>query len=124
MEKLETLINEFAQTKRTADILKKKADDLNKQIKDEMVALGLDSYDTDLFSVTYSVSKRETLNEDKLLDVAHRFNLKKIIKKKEYVDINILESELYNNKISDEVVQEIAKCKQTKEIPTLRVKEK
>lgn len=124
MKQIEALIDEFVQVKKEADRLKKKSDDLNKKIKDEMVSLGLDSYETDSAVISYVIAKRETLNEDKLLNVAREFNLKKIIKKKEYVDMNILESELYNHNISDDAIQAIAKCRQTKEIPTLRVKEK
>ena len=85
-------------------------------------------YQVDDWKATYSVQRRESMNEDKLLDVlkknwtAHNGSMQcPYIKTKEYVDFDILEDAIYRNELSNEVLMEMDTCKEVKEVETLKV---
>lgn len=117
---LDTLIPQYAENKSMLDDYKKICDDENKQIKDMMEE---GSYEAGGWKATKTISTRETMNEDKLLDVAKKnsYYLSDIIKTKEYIDMDKLESLLYKGNISKEVLLEIDKCRESKEVVTLRI---
>lgn len=117
---LDTLIPQYAENKSMLDDYKKICDDENKQIK-ELMEEG--SYEAGGWKATKTISTRETMNEEKLLDVAKKnsYYLSDIIKTKEYIDMDKLESLLYKGNISKEVLMEIDKCRESKEVITLRI---
>ena len=117
---LDTLIPQYAENKSMLDDYKKICDDENKQIKDMMEE---GSYEAGGWKATKTISTRETMNEDKLLDVAKKnsYYLSDIIKTKEYIDMDKLESLLYKGNISKDVLMEIDKCRESKEVVTLRI---
>ena len=117
---LDTLIPQYAENKSMLDDYKKICDNENKQIK-ELMEEG--SYETGGWKATKTISTRETMNEEKLLDVAKKnsYYLSDIIKTKEYIDMDKLESLLYKGNISKEVLMEIDKCRESKEVVTLRI---
>ena len=117
---LDTLIPQYAENKSMLDDYKKICDDENKQIKDMMEE---GSYEAGGWKATKTISTRETMNEEKLLDVARKnsYYLSDIIKTKEYIDMDKLESLLYKGNISKEVLLEIDKCRESKEVVTLRI---
>lgn len=117
---LDTLIPQYAENKSMLDDYKKICDEENKQIKDMMEE---GSYEAGGWKATKTISTRETMNEDKLLDVAKKnsYYLSDIIKTKEYIDMDKLESLLYKGNISKEVLLEIDKCRESKEVVTLRI---
>ena len=117
---LDTLIPQYAENKSMLDDYKKICDDENKQIKDMMEE---GSYEAGGWKATKTISTRETMNEDKLLDVAKKnsYYLSDIIKTKEYIDMDKLESLLYKGNISKDVLLEIDKCRESKEVVTLRI---
>ena len=117
---LDTLIPQYAENKSMLDDYKKICDDENKQIK-ELMEEG--SYEAGGWKATKTISTRETMNEEKLLAVVKNngYYLSDIIKTKEYIDMDKLEALLYKGNISKEVLMEIDKCRESKEVVTLRI---
>lgn len=118
---LDTLIPQYAENKSMLDDYKKICDSENKQIK-ELMDEG--SYEAGGYKATKLVSVRETMNEDKLLDILQNISgsyENGLIKTKEYVDMDVLESMLYKGLIDKEVLMEIDKCRESKEVITLRI---
>lgn len=117
---LDTLIPQYAENKSMLDDYKKICDNENKQIK-ELMEEG--SYEAGGWKATKTISTRETMNEEKLLAVAKKngYYLSDIIKTKEYIDMDKLEALLYKGNISKEVLMEIDKCRESKEVVTLRI---
>ena len=121
---LDKLIPQYASNKSELDNYKKICDKENAQIKAIMKDFAVQNYEADGYVASYSISQRETLNEEMLLEIAHRYGIPEIVKVKEYIDFDALERAIYNNKISDDVLLEMDKAKETKEVVTLRVKKK
>lgn len=129
---LDTLIPQYAENKAMLDDYKKICDTKNKQIKELMKD---DSYEAGGYRATKSVTTRDSLNEDKIFnllddDLRTYFEENNIIKTKEYIDTDILETIIYglNNKKDIEskklltnLVELLDKCRDTKEVVTLRV---
>lgn len=118
---LDRLIPQYAENKSMLDDYKKICDDENKQIK-ELMEEG--SYEAGGYKATKSVQIRESFNEDKLLDVLRdvaEAKANNLIKTKEYVDMDVLESMIYKGMIPTDVLMEIDKCRESKEVVTLRI---
>ena len=117
---LDTLIPQYAENKSMLDDYKKICDNENKQIK-ELMDEG--SYEAGGYKATKTISTRDSINEDKLLDVLIRAGFKNtpIIRTKEYVDMDALESALYKGQIEEDILMEIDKCRESKEVVTLRI---
>lgn len=121
LNELDTLIPRYAQNKAELEGYKKICDTENAQIKAIMKEYALQHFETAGYKATYSVSTRETMNEERLLEIAHTYELNSIIKVKEYIDYDALEAALYNNAIPEEVILEMDKAKESKEVVTLRI---
>lgn len=120
-QKLDTLIPQYAENKSMLDDYKKICDKENKQIKELMTD---DTYEAGGYKATKSVQIRESLNEDRLLAIASQHRVFRdigIIKTKEYVDMEALESAIYKGMLDKEALMEIDKCRESKEVVTLRV---
>lgn len=117
---LDTLIPQYAENKSMLDDYKKICDDENKKIK-ELMEEG--SYEAGGYKATKSVTTRDSMNENKLLDVLSKAGFKDtpIIKTKEYVDMDELESAIYKGLIEKDILMEIDKCRESKEVVTLRI---
>lgn len=115
---LDSLIPRYAENKSILDDYKKICETENKQIK-ELMEEG--SYEAGGYKATKSVQTRESFNEDKLLDLLRQYDVGDIIKTKEYVDMDALESAIYKGKIDKELLLAIDKCRESKEVITLRV---
>ena len=122
IESLDELIPQYAENKGILDDYKKICDDENKKIK-ELMDEG--SYEAGGWKATKSIQVRETMNEDKLLEVMkqhyaihQKFG---IIKTKEYIDMDALESAIYKGQIDKYTLLEIDKCRESKEVVTLRI---
>lgn len=121
---LDTLIPMYATNKSELDSYKKLCDLQNTQIKELMVNEDLTEKTVGDWTAKYSVTTRESFNEDKLLQVCQIAGIKEVIKTKEYIDMEALESAIYNGKISEELLLEIDKCREVKEVPTLMISKK
>lgn len=118
---LNDLLARYAVNKNELDNYKKIVDRENAQIKSIMLDASLGEYSSDEYRAVCTVSQRETMKEDMLLEIAHKHGISEIIKTKEYIDYDALENAIYNDRISDEVLMEMDKAKETKEVVTLRV---
>lgn len=118
---LDILIPRYVENKVEMESYKKICDRENAQIKSIMKDFAVQNYATGGYKATYSVSTRETMNEEMLLEIAHNFGIPEIVKTKEYIDFDALENAIYNGRISQEVLLEMNKAKEIKEVVTLRV---
>ena len=117
-EQLNELIPNYAFNKNEMDSYKKLCDRDNTIIKALMKEEGLYNYNQGDYTAKISIQQRQTLNEDKLLDVIKDMDRLDLIKTKEYVDMDLLEKALYNGEI---YASDIDSCMNTKEVVTLKV---
>ena len=131
-EYLKDLVEAYGSNKKETDDLKKVVDSQNKQIKELMESNNLTKFESDNYKVSLSISTRDVIDEEQLLAEARTFviadgiDLKSaeevgLIKTKEYVDMDVLESLMYKGGISEEDLLKIDKCRDTKEVAMLRV---
>ena len=118
---LDKLIPQYALNKAEADSYKKICEKENAQIKAMMKDFAVQNYEAGGYKASYSVSTRESMNEEMLLEIAHQHGISEIVKTKEYIDFDALENAIYNGKISNDVLMEMNKAKEVKEVVTLRV---
>lgn len=118
---LDTLIPQYAANKSELDGYKKICDKENAQIKSIMKDFIISDYSAGGYKANYIISKRETMNEDMLLEIAHYYDIPEIVKTKEYIDFDALENAIYNGRISEEILLEMDKAKEIKEVVSLRV---
>ena len=118
---LDNLIPRYAENKSELDGYKKICDKENAQIKAIMKDFVVDKYEAGGYKASYSVSTRESMNEEMLLSIAHIYGIPEIVKTKEYIDFDALEKAIYDGKISKEILLEMDRAKEVKEVVTLRV---
>ena len=128
------LIPQYGEHKAEADKLKKVCESENKDIKALMKADNLEEKESGGWVAKYIVQKRESINEDMLLEILHDNSLDDdtvraiidsgIVKTKQYVDFDALENAIYNHKIPNELLIEMDKAREVKEVETLRVTKK
>lgn len=123
-QELKQLANEYVSTKKEFDTLKKKTDSLNQSLKLNMEMSNLDDIELDDGSkVCLGITKRESLDEEKLLVQLKKYAPDtQCIKTKEYIDMDILEKEIYNDKLPSEALAAFDTCRNVKEIPTITIK--
>ena len=120
---LDVLVPQYALNKAEMDSYTKICKRENAQIKDIMTDLALQHYTSEDIKVTCSVSQREKLDEDILLDIFNKnvsTNLG-IVKTKEYIDFDALESAIYKGLIPENILLEMDKAREVKEVVTLKV---
>ena len=116
--------SDYAYNKSIEGPLKKKIESDNTAIKGLMELLHTDNVTTEAgVMICYSVTKKETLDEEKLISLLHKYAPDtSCIKTKEYIDMDELESEIYHDRLSDEAMMALNDCRIVKEIPTLTIK--
>lgn len=121
---LKSWASDYIETKQEAEKYKKQAENLNANIKQTMELLGKDEVELDDGSkVVYSISTSENLDEDKLIVQLHKYAPDTpCIKTKEYIDMDVLESEIYHEKLSSEALVALDMCRTVKETPKLIIK--
>ena len=123
-QELNDLIEAYGLNKTELDSYKDLCDRENAEIKSIMAEADMKKFDSASYTATYSVQHRTTMNEDKVINVIHAHDIPDslgIIKVKEYIDEDALESAIYKGLIPDEIVKEIGECVTVKEIPTLKL---
>ncbi len=122
MNNLEQLIDAYALNKNELDSYKKICDAENAEIKALMTELELDKASTEDYTATLSIQHRETMDEDKLLEVLRDAGYADIvIRTKEYVDMDLLEAAIYHDRIDKETLFAMQRCKEVKEVQTLKI---
>lgn len=124
LEQLKACAAEYVADKAEESKLKKRLDSNNASIKQLMELLQMDNVELDDGSkVHYGVTKKETLDEEKLLAQLKKYAPDtQCIKTKEYIDMDILENEIYHEKLSAEALAAMDTCRNVKETPTLTIK--
>lgn len=118
---LDELIPAYANNKAELDTYKKVCDTQNSEIKKRLEELGENEYSAGGYVAKRSVQKRESINEDRLLEVLVKHGVPEVIKTREYVDMDALEKYLYNNELSDELSADLDSCRETTEVVQLRL---
>ena len=120
MSKLDELIPLYYEHNELVKKHKKVADKANSEIKETMAEQGIAEFATNGLVATVSVSERVDLMEDVLIEKIRELGLKGIIKTKEYIDMDALETALYNGLINPAM---LAQAQTKKEVVTLRVRQ-
>lgn len=120
-ESLETLIPQYAANKSELDSYTKICKEENEQIKAALVELGENEYSAGGYTVKRIVAVKESMNEEKLIEVLRQNGLDVAIKTREYVDMNALEAYLYNNEPSADLARQLESCRTTTETVQLRL---
>nr|DAG18874.1 MAG TPA: hypothetical protein [Caudoviricetes sp.] len=130
---LDELIPAYAQNKQEMDDYKKICDEQNKAIKQCMNEQELSEATVGGWTAKVTVQHREKMNEDALLAVLDKSVVRDesgncviprdlgIIKSKDYVDMDALESAIYKGLIPTDVLMSMDSCRETTDICTLRV---
>lgn len=123
----EELLDNYGTLKEHEKELKDRIKNYNDKIKEYMGHNNLDTFESKTYRATYTLRKQETLNMDKLLDLfkdkcEETAKQLGIIKTKEYIDEDALESAIYKGAIDKEVLLEMNSCKEVKRTPTLTIK--
>lgn len=120
-ESLETLIPQYAANKSELDSYTKICKEENEQIKAALVELGENEYSAGGYTVKRIVAVKESMNEEKLIEVLRQNGIDVAIKTREYVDMNALEAYLYNNEPSADLARQLESCRTTSETVQLRL---
>lgn len=118
---LDELIPMYAENKAELDQYKKTCDVQNATIKDTLKEMGIDEYSAGGYTVKRTVVERESMNEDRLIDILKKHKVSDVIKTKEYVDMDALEKYLYNTEISDDMAGDLDSCREVKQTIQLRL---
>lgn len=120
-ETLDILVPRYCENKQLSDEYKKLAESDNKTIKAQMADQALGSFTAGDYTVKYITTQRTSINEERLLAALQEHNIAGVIKTKEYVDMEALESYLYLNEVSPALAAELASCQATQEVVQLRI---
>ncbi len=118
---LDELIPQYALNKSELDSYTKICKQENEQIKAKLVDLGENEYSAGGYTVKRIVATKESMNEAKLIEVLRKHGITCAIQTREYVDMDALESYLYNNMPSIELATDIDSCRTTSETVQLRL---
>ena len=126
MVELKELVDSYAQHNEDYNTLKKIVDKEGKEIKERFALEDISEMQGDGFKVSVSIRTTETLLEDKLLVLLKNSDidqdvLSKVVKTKEYIDMDALESAIYKGDITENVVATFDVCREVKETQVLKV---
>lgn len=125
IDALNFLVRDYIANKDKEKEYKDMASAQNTEIKVIMNEHKLKEFKTESGSVALSYRTTETFIEDKLIEFLKSHNVANdIVKTKEYVDYDALESAIYHEKISEDVLKDMASCKETKVTEVLRINKK
>ena len=124
-DKLKHLVNDYLVNKEREKEFKDAASIQNTQIKVIMSELDIKEFESDNGKVVLSDRKTEDFNEERLIKFLKERGLESdIIKTKEYVDFDALESAIYHDKISGDNLKDMNSCKDVKVTQVLRINKK
>lgn len=120
LDELQLLAQQYINNKKQQDYFKELCDEQNRQIKKIMREKKLDSTNVGNTKISYIISRKETINEAKFIDVLKCNNIHDVIKQKEYIDMDALEKAIYNGKLSEDILLQLNEYTSYKNIETLR----
>lgn len=113
LKELKDIIDSYGPNNAKFNEYKKVCGEENGNIKALMTELELDNCQTSEWKATKKIIDKEVINEDKLIEIARKYNID-IIRQKEYIDYDKLEEFTYAGSISKEMLLEIDTCRQSK----------
>lgn len=124
-DKLTHLINDYIVNKEHEKEFKDAASVQNTQIKVIMSEMNLSEFETSTGKVILSDRKTEDFNEEKLIQYLKERGIENdIVKTKEYVDFDALESAIYHERITGDNLKDMESCKVVKVTQVLRINKK
>ncbi len=117
-EQLKVLIPKYEANKSEMDYHKKLADNYNQEIKRLMISGNLEEIQVGNLTAKINISERTKFIEEALIEKIRPFKIRGAIKKREYVDMPILEKAIYDKKIDASILSD---CQEIKEVVTLRI---
>lgn len=118
IKQVQELIPAFRLNKTEAESYKKLADKYNAQIKVLMAENDISEVSTEDTKIVLTKQLRQQFIEEILIQKLKDLKIKNVIKKKEYVDMDALETAIYNGEVN---AAELASCQSTQEVLTLRL---
>lgn len=127
----EEQVKTYCQKKDEEKVLKKTISTLGETIKSELINSNEKDANFDKYSIHLETRTTESVDDAKLLNVLESdwvnrkgedAELPPYIKVAHYVDMDALESAIYNGEISQDVLMEIDKCRIKKETTALTYK--
>ena len=101
MTKLEELVKKYIEAKKKEADITKVTKDLNSKIKKAMLADDIDEVETDCGTARISVRKNESFDEENLINyLKETGKARGLVKKKEYIDYDALESAIYRESLT------------------------
>lgn len=119
---LKNLINDYADKNKLFNSVKKEVDRLKTDIKTSMSEMKLTDFATGDYIATVSTVTKESFDEELLVNFVKGLGIRGAVKKKEYVDMDVLEKAIYNGRISPEQLIEMERCKNSTSYQTLKIK--
>lgn len=106
---LRQIINQYFEEDTRKKLLEKELKNKNSFIKSTLAEMGEDLYETDKCKATISYQNRVNMDEEKVIEIIKEnispARRKGVIKTKEYVDYEVLESLIYNGVIAAEKLE-------------------
>jgi len=112
----------YIKKKKELDALDKEVKTINARMKELMKEQDITEAHCDEGVVTYSVQERKSFDEDKLIvQLKHFAPDTECIKQKEYVDMEVLENEIYKGLLSNDAMCSLDACRIVKEVEVLKI---
>lgn len=116
----DSIVDDYVKFKKQATEADKEAKKLATDIKKYLTEHDMKHYDTADSSVSIQIRSSTSFDEENLIEYLKVSGLSRgIVKKKEYIDYDSLESAIYRGKLSEETVKELDKFKVVKETQAL-----
>ena len=127
IQKLSELVPNYIKNNTECNAIKKLVSKDSSEIKEIMTSLKLDDFNgVDGYSVSITHIDKSYMDTEKLLNfIKANFSKElqeRVIKTREYVDEDVLESIMYKNEIDEKTVADMSKCMVEKEELRLNIK--
>lgn len=106
-EELDVLTSQYVQACENFTVAEATKKALNATIKELFSQYGIKNFLTeDGNNFTVTIQHKTSFNEDRLLAFCKKTGIPDLVKTKEYVDMDVLESALYNKQVNPEEIKE------------------
>ena len=126
MKTLNKLVPEYVANNEQSKVYKKLVSDGSTEIKNILTSVNMDNISVEGYKVSVTHIDKSYMDTDKLLAfIKAEFPKElqeRVIKTREYVDEDVLESIMYKNEIDDKIKADMAKCMVEKEELRLNVR--
>ena len=123
-QKLADLIDRYGLNKTEKDAYEILVKEDGNEIKSMMKEAKLKKFEGLNYKVSYVVQDRSHIDEAQLLKVIHSYNVPDslgIIKTREYIDEDALESAIYSGALPEDVLEKISECRVKNDVVSLRL---